>query len=90
MAETKWARKDNWVGTQIDDAFVMLNFEGGEYVSLNSSARDVWQALETPQTPHDLVAILTARYDVTPEMCAQSVDRLLATLATKGLICPTA
>jgi len=87
MSETLWCRKDNWVGTQIEDSFVMLNFEGGEYVSLNSSASDVWHALETPQSVRALVAALTARYDIAPEQCAQSVDRLLTELQAKGLIC---
>jgi hypothetical protein len=90
MTETIWQRKDNWVGSQIEDAFVMLDFNGGEYVSLNATATDVWNALETPSSSSQIVAILTAAYDVPQDQCAKSVDRLLNEFATKGLIAPSA
>ncbi len=86
MADTIWHRKDNWVGSQIEDAFVMLNIDGGEYVTLNATATDVWTALESPQSVKNLVAKLTAEYDVTAEQCAASVARLLDELAAKGLV----
>jgi hypothetical protein len=89
MSETIWQRKENWVGSQIEDSFVMLNFDGGEYVSLNCSATDVWNALETPSTAARIVDVLTARYDVPIDKCASSVDRLLTDLAAKGLISPS-
>jgi hypothetical protein len=87
---TIWIRKDNWVGSQIDDAFVMLDFMGGEYVSLNATATDVWNALEHPSTASDIVSSLMAKYDVPQEQCAAAVDRLLGDLEVKGLIEPVA
>lgn len=81
-----WERKDNWVGSQIEDSFVMLNFEGGEYASLNSTATEIWNALESPRSAEDLVADLTIRYDITPSDCALSVNRVLEDLASKGLV----
>lgn len=84
--EQQWQRTDNWVGSQIDEAFVMLDFEAGTYVSLNSSATEIWNALEQPATAADIVARLTARFDVAEADCAASVERVLAELATKGLV----
>lgn len=88
MSETIWQRKENWVGSQIEDAFVMLDFNGGEYVSLNATATDVWNALETPGSASQIVTSLTAVYDVPADQCAKSVDRLLTEFAAKGLIAP--
>jgi Coenzyme PQQ synthesis protein D (PqqD) len=87
---TIWMRKDNWVGSQIEDAFVMLDFEGGEYVSLNATATDVWNALENPKTAADIVAGLTIQYDVSADQCVASVNKLLGDLEAKGLIQPAA
>jgi hypothetical protein len=88
MNATMWQRSDHWVGTQIDDAFVMLDFEGGTYVSLNKTATDVWNALEQPISAEKIVSVLTARYEVTGDQCAAAVDRVLADFQTKRLIQP--
>ena len=86
MTEMKWQRKDNWVGSQVDDAFVMLDFVGGKYVSLNTTATRIWEALEQPQSEADLVGSLTAVYDVPDAQCSEAVSRLLTALHTKGLV----
>jgi hypothetical protein len=86
MTDELWQRTDNWVGSQIDDAFVMLDFEAGTYVSLNTTATEIWDTLESPASAGDIVARLTARFDVEEAACAASVDRMLVELSDKGLI----
>jgi Coenzyme PQQ synthesis protein D (PqqD) len=88
MSETVWRRNDNWVGSQIEDAYVMLNFDGGEYVSLNRTATDIWNVLETPNNASQIVKTLIANYNISEDQCAKSVDRLLVELKAKGLISP--
>ena len=86
MNATTWQRNNHWVGTQIDDAFVMLDFESGTYVSLNKTATDVWNALEQPTSAENIISILTERYEVSGDQCAAAVDRVLADFQTKRLI----
>ena len=86
MNATTWQRNNHWVGTQIDDAFVMLDFEAGTYVSLNKTATDVWNALEQPTSAENIISILTERYEVSGDQCAAAVDRVLADFQTKRLI----
>ena len=38
MSEPLWARSDDWVGSEIDDSFVMVNIDSGKYVALNATA----------------------------------------------------
>jgi hypothetical protein len=38
-----WQRSDNWVGSEIDDSFVMVNIDSGNYIALNITARRRWQ-----------------------------------------------
>ena len=86
MTGELWRRTDNLVGSQIDDAFVMLDFEAGTYVSLNTTATEIWDTLEAPASANDIVDRLTVKFDVEAAACAASVDRMLVELSNKGLI----
>jgi hypothetical protein len=68
----------------------LLNFDGGEYVSLNRTATDIWNVLETPSDAGQIVAKLLVDYEISADQCAKSVDRLLVELKAKGLISPSA
>ncbi len=86
MSDIKWQRKDNWVGSEVDEAFVMLDFVKGEYLSLNHTAARIWDALEAPSSRSDIVSKLTDSYEVTADQCAAAVDKVLGLLEGKGLI----
>jgi hypothetical protein len=77
MTETKWQRDDNWVGSQIEDSFVMVNIETGKYVSLNASASAIWEALEQPRSRDEIVSDLRGKFDVDADACRNSVERML-------------
>jgi len=42
MGDRRWARSDDWVGSEIEDSFVMVNIDSGKYVALNPTATAVW------------------------------------------------
>jgi hypothetical protein len=86
MGEKVWSRSENWVGTAVEDDFVMINLDHGQYVSLNPTATDVWNAIEAPETIDRIVEKLIASYDVEPEHCHKSVTALLAKLEGMGLV----
>jgi hypothetical protein len=86
MSETNWKRAVHCVSSQIEDALVLLNVDGGMYFSLNKSAADIWKALAKPSTESSLVDSLVGKYKVTREDCAKSVRRLLEDLSSKGLV----
>ena len=78
MTETLWQRTDQWVGTEVEDSFVMINLETGTYLTLNATANAVWDVLETPQTQDAVEAALLDRFDVVPADCTTAVTSLLA------------
>lgn len=86
MTDTIWRRTDHWVGSQIEDAYVMLDIDGGKYVSLNTTAAEVWSALESPRSADQIVETLTARFEVPADRCLMSVKRLLEDFSVRGLI----
>lgn len=88
MGEQIWQRNDNWVGSQIEDNFVMVNLDTGKYVSLNSSAGAVWQALEQPRTQAEIESGLLADYEIDADTCSKSVTGLLEQMRELQLAAP--
>ena len=76
MSETIWRRDDNWVGSENEDSFVMVNIDTGSYVALNRTAYAVWRALEAPATVSEIASKLIERFEVSPEECEAAVLRL--------------
>lgn len=77
MNETTWQRTEEWVGTEVEDSFVMINMDTGTYLTLNRTASAVWDALETAQTQGAIEQRLLDRFDVSAEACHTAVSALL-------------
>ncbi len=89
MVGQVWQRNEDWVGSQIEDNFVMVNIETGKYVSLNASAGAVWQTLEQPRTQAEIEGGLLAHYAVDEATCARSVATLLEQMHVLQLAAPS-
>lgn len=72
----------NWVALPIGEE--TLNFNG--MMTLNSSGRILWQALETGCDREKLAEILTENYEVSLEQALVDVDEFLAKLIAAGCI----
>jgi hypothetical protein len=77
MSEPLWERSDDWVGSEIEDSFVMVNIETGKYVALNQTANAIWDAMETPVDQPTIERALCDAYPVSPEDCHRSVTAML-------------
>ena len=75
---------------------VVTDFDGGEgilvdlntkrYFQLNETAMIVWRGLEQGKTVKDIVADVTASYEVEPDRATLSVQRLLDSFQTYKLV----
>ena len=83
-----WRRTDDWVGSEIDDSFVMVHIETGKYVALNATAAAVWEALEEPRDEDAIVAQLLGKFDIEQGECRAAVRRLIADLEERQLVEP--
>jgi hypothetical protein len=90
MTAAIWRRNDEWIGTEFDGSFIMVNIDTGFYVALNSTASAVWAALENPATETDIAAFLIQRFDVAPEQCQISVASALQKMHDMNVAYPTA
>lgn len=85
---TKWRRCADWVGSQVEDQYVMIHVESGRYMALNETATEAWRLLETPHDEATLTAALMTKFDVDAETCARSVPTLLGTMTEAEMIEP--
>lgn len=85
---TQYQRTDGWVGSQIDDSFVILNMDTGNYVALNATAASIWESLATPQTATAVVDDLMRQFSVERAACEASVARTLEEMVQKQLVAP--
>lgn len=83
---TMYQRRDDWVGTQVEDHFVMIHLDSGRYIALNDTAVEAWQLLEEPRDRDALITALTERFDVDQEKCGQSVDKLIERMRALDLV----
>ena len=75
---------------------VVTDFDGGEgilvdlntkrYYQLNETAMIVWKGLEHGKTLSEIVADVTASYEVEPDRATTSVQRLLDSFQTYKLV----
>jgi Coenzyme PQQ synthesis protein D (PqqD) len=84
----KWIRRSDWVGTQIEDRFVMIHIESGRYVALNETASEAWRVLETAQDSESLTSALMEKFEVEEAHCAKSVAQLTETMSKLEMIEP--
>ena len=85
MSTATWERRD-CVSAEVEDSLVLLDLDSLKYHSLNTTAAAVWEILSEPRSEDSIVELLCQRYNVSPEQCRISLDRLLATLSASGLI----
>jgi len=88
MSEFVWQRDENWVGSEVEDSFVMVNIETGKYVALNLTANAVWQLLEEPRTQAQLETALRSRFDIDEAACRKSLVPLLEKMQELELAAP--
>jgi hypothetical protein len=75
---------------------VVTDFDGGEgilvdlntkkYFQLNETAMVVWKGLEQGKTTGEIVAEITANYEVAPESATLSVERIVDNFQTYKLL----
>lgn len=83
---TVYQRRDDWVGTQVEDHLVMINVDSGRYVALNETAADAWHLLEKPLDRKALVEAMTERFAIDAKTCGQSVDTLIERMHRLDLV----
>ncbi len=86
MSGQLWARSDDWVGSEIEDSFVMVNIDTGKYVALNTTATVVWDTLASPAHQPAIERAMCEAFAVSPEDCHRSITALLGQMQELQLV----
>jgi hypothetical protein len=65
---------------------ILVDLNTKKYFQLNETGIIVWRGLEKKRTLEEIVAQITAAYDVTPEHAAESVRKLIDNLRAFRLV----
>ncbi|MET3960657.1 hypothetical protein ABIE44_000591 [Marmoricola sp. OAE513] len=84
--ETTYVRRPELHAVEMDGELVMMGQEQGEYYGLRDVAASIWQHLAEPRTLEDLVGLVSAEYDVTPETCRGDIVEFLGDLTSRKLV----
>ena len=84
--DTKLLLGRDHVATSIGDETAVMSIKRGRYYAVGLVAERVWQMLETPATPREIIERLMDEYDIAPEQCGREVDAFLNELIAEGLV----
>lgn len=84
-AESTLERNPDVVFRPIEGGGVLLNTKSGSYHEVNSTASEIWRALETPATETDVIRRLAEQFGDEPELDAD-IREFLSQLAARELI----
>lgn len=84
--EIKYRRNKNIVGASLDDEFVMMSVEHGEYFGLGGVAPTIWALLEQPASVEEIVDQIVSEYDVTRCVCRTDVCHFIRKMSELGLV----
>ena len=78
--------KNGAIGKILDGEAIIINLVTGSYYSTTGAGATIWQAIENRPTIPQIVALLTAEYDVDERVAREDVDRLLEELKREDLV----
>ncbi len=65
---------------------VMMDVDLNSFFGLEDTAVEIWRMFATPRTADEVVAELTAAYDVEPERCRQETAAFIDALVERQLL----
>ena len=84
--DTKLQQGPDHIATPIGGETAMMNLKRGRYYAVGAVAERIWQMLETPVSPREIVDRLLEEYEISPERCQAEVGTFLNQLIEEGLV----
>jgi hypothetical protein len=86
-ATHSYAHASSVMATDIgDDSVVMMDVDLASYFGLEDVGAQVWKILAEPHTIDELVAKLTATYEVEPDVCRRETTAFVEALLEQRLL----
>jgi hypothetical protein len=79
-------RAENLLFSEIDQDKVMIDIERGAYFGLNPVAGEIWEMLDIPKTPQQVIETLLQAYEVDEETCKNETLQVLQRMVHLKLV----
>lgn len=79
-------RADDVVWREVGDELVVLELSTSTYLTLNGTARHLWEGLAIGASVSELVDVLCSRYSISTEQANSDVKSFMTALAERELI----
>ncbi len=79
-------RSPELLSAVLDDELVLMSIDLGNYYGISSTARRIWELLETPVTLAFLLKQLAVEFDASPDILRTDVEEFLGRLQREGLV----
>lgn len=76
----------NLLTSEVGDEMVMMDMEGGNYISLNKVGRVIWEQLEQPIVVATLINNLVNRFNVDKSVCTTDTLEYLQNMYVQKVI----
>lgn len=77
------------LSTTLGDEVIILGLDDSMYYGLTATGARIWALVQTPRTIDELLAAITAEFDVDRERAEADLQPLLADLQSRGLVAIT-
>lgn len=83
----KYKLSDKQTSTVFGEEAVILNYDKGEYYTLNEVGSVIWEELKNaPKSLPELVQSVVSEFDISETECSADIDQLLNNLLDEQLI----
>jgi hypothetical protein len=86
LPTTRLSRTSRNTSCELKGEAVVLQVESGRYYGLNDVGARIWECLEKPVTPSEMVERLMQEFAVEAETCLHDVLHLLEDMRRVGLV----
>jgi hypothetical protein len=77
---------ENLLTGEVGDEMVMMDMDGGNYISLNKVGRVIWEQIEHPIQVEALITYLTERFNVDKDTCTADTLQYLQDMHVQKVI----
>lgn len=77
------------LSTTLGEEVIILGLDDSLYYGLTGTGARIWELVQTPRTIDDILATITAEFDVDRQRAQADLDALLADLQLRGLVAIT-
>lgn len=84
--DSQFVRNPDLIATDMDGDTVMMSIEHGKYYGVSGVGTRIWELLEKPTTPSQIIISICKEFEVDETTCRADVERFITELIDNGMV----